>query len=526
MVPRPLCPEAPDRRFVTPNWPLQNEEHGVEGQVIVQRPPRTCHQRTCVWLQHARDALASSVSCEHCARLSKKTRRRRLARQASLTEKDPVLGATIPLTQEPPEEVHPGGNTNPAETDTSWGSQMEDLDPLFGSDELEAGLATEPPSQDDYSDSDDELISLSSDVADADVEQFTLTQAERPCVSAPGSSGAQSPSPSQDLHQVCRRAAEKLGLKWPEAPAETARSRYEGRRLPTARSSAKQLLPVFPECLEEATQSWSNPLTAKTPAQGGAVLDWDGMEEKGFSHLPPIEPLVASHLYPRKSMTAAGPALPSKADCLQTTLTEKSYKAVATSMRALNASSMLLAYQAELQDDMNSSPDPVVWDELCVVTDLCLRLHRCAVQACGRAMGVMVTQERARWLNLSSLSHREKTQLLDVPVDPKGLFGSAVATMQQRCEEKKREGEALRFCLPRKEPPSFAMAPRQAFPKQHMTRPAYRTQKRQMQPQVDGDKPPELKGAWARKPFVPKVTPGTQQGQPATQGAKKKKRAT
>ncbi|KAK7933480.1 hypothetical protein WMY93_004376 [Mugilogobius chulae] len=301
---------------------------------------------------------------------------------------------------------------------------MEDLDPLFGSDELEAGLATEPPSQDDYSDSDDELISLSSDVADADVEQFTLTQAERPCVSATGSSGAQSPSPSQDLHQVCRRAAEKLGLKWPEAPAETARSRYEGRRLPTARSSAKQLLPVFPECLEEATQSWSNPLTAKTPAQGGAVLDWDGMEEKGFSHLPPIEPLVASHLYPRKSMTAAGPALPSKADCLQTTLTEKSYKAVATSMRALNASSMLLAYQAELQDDMNSSPDPVVWDELCVVTDLCLRLHRCAVQACGRAMGVMVTQERARWLNLSSLSHREKTQLLDVPVDPKGLFGS------------------------------------------------------------------------------------------------------
>ncbi|KAK7896411.1 hypothetical protein WMY93_021736 [Mugilogobius chulae] len=77
-----------------------------------------------------------------------------------------------------------------------------------------------------------------------------------------------------------------------------------------------------------------------------------------------------------------------------------------------------------------------------------------------------------------------------------------------------------------KEPPSFAMAPGQAFPKSHMTRPAYHTEKRQLQAPVDGDKPPELKGAWARKQFVPRVTPGTQQGQPATQGAKKKKRVT
>lgn len=97
---------------------------------------------------------------------------------------------------------------------------------------------------------------------------------------------------------------------------------------------------------------------------------------------------------------------------------------------------------------MTTSPTPALWDEVCVVTDLCLRLHRCAVQTSSRAMALMVAQERARWLNLSSLSQKEKAQLLDVPVDPKRLFGPAVATMQRRCEEKKKEGEALQLCLP------------------------------------------------------------------------------
>lgn len=479
---------------------------------------------SCLGLQHAQDALANPVTCDHCARLSLKTRRRRLARQASLTEANPVLGAAIPALQEEP-EGRPRGVT--ISTGPSWADQVDAVDPLFDPDELDTGLTAAEDSLAEFSDSGDEPISLPSEEEEADMEQFTLTQAARPGSATDiGSSGSPAPPAAQDLHEVCRRAAAKLGIAWPEAPIETARSRYEGRRLPQAKTSTKQLLPAFPECLEEATRSWSNPFTAKTPAQGGAALDWDGMEEKGFTRLPPVEPLVASHLHPtqRSTMTVAGPALPSKADCFQTTLTERSYKAVATSVRALNASSLLLAYQAELQDDMSASPSPEMWDELCVVTDLCLRLHRCAVQACGRAMGVMVTQERARWLSLSSLSHRDKTELLDVPVDPKGLFGSAVATMQKRCEEKKREGEALQLCLPRKVPLT-QVTPRQPPPRP-VPKQAYRIPKRPVQPQPQSSMPPELKGAWAKKPFASKVTPGTPQGQPATPGAKKKKRAS
>jgi len=44
-------------------------------------------------------------------------------------------------------------------------------------------------------------------------------------------------------------------------------------------------------------------------------------------------------------------------------------------MRALNASSLLLAYQAELQEEMTTTPTSDLWDELCVVTDLCLCLR-------------------------------------------------------------------------------------------------------------------------------------------------------
>ncbi|CAL8288038.1 unnamed protein product [Arctogadus glacialis] len=58
------------------------------------------------------------------------------------------------------------------------------------------------------------------------------------------------------------------------------------------------------------------------------------MEEKGFSHLPPVEPLLASHLHPtqKSAMTSASPTLPSRADSFQSSMTEKGYKAMATTV--------------------------------------------------------------------------------------------------------------------------------------------------------------------------------------------------
>lgn len=97
-----------------------------------------------------------------------------------------------------------------------------------------------------------------------------------------------------------------------------------------------------------------------------------------------MESLVTAHLHPQL-MTASsrGPTLPSKTDHFQCTITERANKAVALVVRALNVSSMLAAYQAELCEDMATKPDPAVWEEIVCDhghlpphADLCDSSHR------------------------------------------------------------------------------------------------------------------------------------------------------
>lgn len=135
-------------------------------------------------------------------------------------------------------------------------------------------------------------------------------------------------------------------------------------------------------------------------------------------------------------MSASGTILSAKADRLQSFMTDRAYKSVVTSVRALITSSLLLAYQAELKKQMTALPVTELWEEICVVTDHCLHLTKCVVQSVVRAMATIITQERARWLNLSDLSNKQKHDILDDGVDPNGLFGTAVATMQKWCKEK------------------------------------------------------------------------------------------
>lgn len=42
--------------------------------------------------------------------------------------------------------------------------------------------------------------------------------------------------------------------------------------------------------------------------------------------------------------------------------------------------------------------------EIPTITDLCLRVQFCVVQAMGKVLGTMALQERGRWLNLADLS--------------------------------------------------------------------------------------------------------------------------
>lgn len=118
-----------------------------------------------------------------------------------------------------------------------------------------------------------------------------------------------------------------------------------------------------------------------------------------------------------------------KADRFQSALAERAYKEVALNARALNVISLLTAYQAEMCADFSQSRNPVVFAAIPSVTDLCLHIQCCAVQATGEALGLLVLQERARWLTLANLSDREKDDILDMPIVPDEIFGSALASI-------------------------------------------------------------------------------------------------
>ncbi|KAJ8335319.1 hypothetical protein SKAU_G00409580 [Synaphobranchus kaupii] len=76
------------------------------------------------------------------------------------------------------------------------------------------------------------------------------------------------------------------------------------------------------------------------------------------------------------------------------------------------------------------------------------------VQACGRSMALSVAGERALWLNLSGQPDSEKRRLAGAPVKTgRALFGPALTLMQQRCDDKKKEDEAFKLCLPRRATP-------------------------------------------------------------------------
>lgn len=84
------------------------------------------------------------------------------------------------------------------------------------------------------SDTGDESISIGSD--EDSTESFTLLMATSRLVVGSANSSPPNLNAGTNLHETCKREAAKFGIIWPEALT----------------SSARQLLLVFPECLEEA----------------------------------------------------------------------------------------------------------------------------------------------------------------------------------------------------------------------------------------------------------------------------------
>ncbi|KAK5882549.1 hypothetical protein CesoFtcFv8_021122 [Champsocephalus esox] len=408
--------------------------------------------------------------------------------------------------RDPVTERHTGVSRAPP----SWGSRLD--------------LTMVSPAEDvlgpDYEEDEEEdaLAFLLSESDEQEEDTFmSPAQAAKPEASAvlPGDSTPASPGLSMDLQAVCKRAAARLNVPWPEMAKETSRSRYEGTHLPQAAGIKRQLLPVFPEMLDEVSVSWRDrPFCNKVPIQGASSIDCDGMEKLGLLCMPPMEPLVAAHLLLKMGPSPSrNPTLPAKSDRFQS----------AFSARALNVSSLLTAYQAELCEDLSGNPGVATLDEMAAVTDICLGVQRCAVQATDKVMGIMVVQERARWLNLTTLPDREKEDVLDMPIVPEGIFGSALASMQRRCETKKREDEALHLCVPRRVQPLLSQQQSSAQAASNSAR--FKTPKTQRSQPTPSPQPRlETRASWPRTFPVPAAA----QAQPTQnfgQQSRKKKRA-
>ncbi|RXN15610.1 putative GAG protein [Labeo rohita] len=466
----------------------------------------------CLGVRHAQAALANPECCPHCSPFPSRVLERRV-RVAAANKGDPSLSPpTTVETKQPP-------------VSCSWGDFMDevspDLPPLFPI------LAEEREEEED----DDEAIArLLEEDGEEDDDDAILPSTP----SWPGSALSDgSPASAQvelDLLEMCRRAAAKLSIDWPSQQAGQGMERdlYDGKRLPSRAPAVKQVIPAVPACVSEMKRFWDKPFSHRVPVKGFSRLDVHNMEELGMSNPPPVELSVAHHLNPnrRAAFSSASASLPGRTERLTASVFQKIYRSSALAVRALNATSLLTAYQAELMEEMGrqmdaGSPNPALWEEICVIADLNLRTSRGAVQSCGRSMGLAVVGERALWLGLSGLSDREKVDFLDAPVEPKALFGASVTAMRQRCDLRKQEGEAFQACLPRKPIPKGPPS----------SRPGFDAPLRSSQSAFRSPRPPQPQQSDAQsKPAQPKGKPSfaaaAARHRPANPQGGKKRRAT
>ena len=156
------------------------------------------------------------------------------------------------------------------EASTSWASQ---LDPAAGPQQEEDVLELDCGDDEDVA----SKLLISEDEQEDDIF-VTPAQAVQPAASVASRYGGESstpasPLPSSDMLDMCKRAAAQLAIPWPTVIAETTRSRYQGKKLALAKSATKQLLPVFPELLDEVARSWRDgPHSSRSPISGACAL--------------------------------------------------------------------------------------------------------------------------------------------------------------------------------------------------------------------------------------------------------------
>uniref|UniRef100_G3PNM0 Uncharacterized protein n=1 Tax=Gasterosteus aculeatus TaxID=69293 RepID=G3PNM0_GASAC len=158
----------------------------------------------------------------------------RRLRVAASSKQDPCLSGTAPKAST---------SAHLPRASSSWADMMDaespEMPPLF-----EQLLELEPGGEDAEGDPNSDLL----DVDDMEEEEDDSTFPVEP--PKPPSASDVVPPVDNNLYEVCKRAASKLGiLQWPAAQDATGVEidLYDGKRLPPTLPPSKQLLPCPPE---------------------------------------------------------------------------------------------------------------------------------------------------------------------------------------------------------------------------------------------------------------------------------------
>ncbi|XP_076746637.1 uncharacterized protein LOC112431703 [Maylandia zebra] len=413
----------------------------------------------CLGIVHARRASTEPEACAFCRQLRRSTLERRVTfvervlGRSAVARHDPLLSESgAPASSESEDE-----NFQVDVPAISWADHMEYVDgladdgpePCRSADGLQPGLkpASAPQEDDDVLDIGLDIHGLSED------EQESSLSTQYAAAAAPVGHDDTS------LFSLFRRAAEKLQVDWPSPPPARKPSRFAGFFLPPEPATAKNCLPMFPDFLCELTASWDKPLSTRVTVPGyGQYMELDGAEGAGLANPPPMEPSLAAYLAPSHNHGVGGPAtLPSKHCRFSASQLEKIYRAQAGTARAMSSVTMLQTYQAMCLAELGSlvpedSPLSPLLNEVRVTTDYILRASCCAALSLGRGMASTVVAQRHLWLTLSDVPDRDRAVYLDAPVSAAGLFGHSLEAIQARFDLRKKQTEALRDIIPRRQP--------------------------------------------------------------------------
>ncbi|ROL43678.1 hypothetical protein DPX16_21803 [Anabarilius grahami] len=241
--------------------------------------------------------------------------------------------------------------------------------------------------------------------------------------------------------EVLSRAVAKLNIDWPaEKQEQTVKSKLDERFLPSRSAQPpRRALPFFPDLHTEVSRSWKKPVSTRvyTP-QTSIYSNVAGMRRHGYGAMPRAE---------ETSLKAS--TLPTKPLKTTSALVGKAYSAAGQAAACLHTMSIMQAYQGVLLKDLGES-DEVGVDlihELRLTADLALRATKETAKSVGRSMPALVATERHLWLNLTEIKDKDKTFLLDAPLNPSN---DAITTVTNRFQEAKKQSAALQQFLPRR----------------------------------------------------------------------------